>query len=576
MRKHIGTKVISMLIVLVAIFIVNALLNSFSTSQSQDALQTIAETYMQIQESNGALGKAVEDCKLYGNLIIIKEDESAMKDIENSVSELNDTIDTSFETMKNLCAEAGNDELVELLEGYDEETEKLQELISQIVEASLDGDKAKAIGLSNGIYAQTAVIGEKADEFNNLLHQSANGLTVERQSRIDKLSSITAVMSVIYLLVSVFMIFVVNQSVAKPAKSASGHLHRIITKIENNEGDLTERIEVKTQDEVGQLVQGVNNFIGELQEVMQKIRRESLNMNDLVNNITDGINSSNESAGSVSAAMEELSASMEEVAATISQITVGAQEISDAAKSMSLKAENGAGLISEIKVRAEDVKALASDSKETTNRMLQDIRQLLEQAIENSRSVEKINGLTGEILSISSQTNLLALNASIEAARAGEAGKGFAVVADEIRVLADNSRSTANNIQDISVLVTQAVEELSDHANEMLKFIDSTVLSDYDKFVDMANQYHSDADNMDDILHEFYDRSQALADTMSKMTEGIDGINVAVDESAQGVTVAAQSTSELVEALVSIKSQSDANKEISEQLQDTVKRFKNI
>lgn len=208
--------------------------------------------------------------------------------------------------------------------------------------------------------------------------------------------------------------------------------------------------------------------------------------------------------------------------------------------------------------------------------MIEDIRALLQQAIENCQSVEKINELTGEILNISSQTNLLALNASIEAARAGEAGKGFAVVADEIRVLADNSRDTANNIQEISATVTQAVTELAKNSNDMIHFIDDTVLTDYDKFVDIANQYHTDADNMDDILRDFYNNAQELASTMSQMTEGIDGINIAVDESAQGVTVAAQSTSQLVEALSAIKSEADTNQEISRQLQGEVKRFKNI
>lgn len=168
------------------------------------------------------------------------------------------------------------------------------------------------------------------------------------------------------------------------------------------------------------------------------------------------------------------------------------------------------------------------------------------------------------------------MNASIEAARAGEAGKGFAVVADEIRVLADDSRETANNIQAISAMVTQAVEELAKNANAMLQFMDTTVLADYDKFVDVANQYHTDADSMDDILREFKEKAQELADTMSNMTEGIDGINIAVDESAQGVTVAAQSTSQLVEALGAIKAEADTNKEISSQLQGEVKRFKNI
>lgn len=104
---------------------------------------------------------------------------------------------------------------------------------------------------------------------------------------------------------------------------------------------------------------------------------------------------------------------------------------------------------------------------------------------------EKINELTNNILNIASQTNLLALNASIEAARAGEAGRGFAVVADEIRNLAENSRDTANDIQNISVLVTEAVRVLSENAEEMLKFVGTDVIKDYDGFVDVVNQYQT-------------------------------------------------------------------------------------
>lgn len=79
--------------------------------------------------------------------------------------------------------------------------------------------------------------------------------------------------------------------------------------------------------------------------------------------------------------------------------------------------------------------------------MVIEMTELLQASMENSKKVTRINDLSNDILEISSQTNLLALNASIEAARAGEAGKGFAVVAEEIRILADNSRETANSIQ---------------------------------------------------------------------------------------------------------------------------------
>lgn len=150
------------------------------------------------------------------------------------------------------------------------------------------------------------------------------------------------------------------------------------------------------------------------------------------------------------------------------------------------------------------------------------------------------------------------------------------MLADEIRMLADDSRSTANNIQEISATVMKAVMDLAKNSNDMIRFVDETVLADYDKFVDIANQYHADADHMDDILREFNHNVQELANTMSQMTDGIDGINIAVDESAQGVTAAAMSISQLVEALGTIKSEADTNQEISRQLQGEVERFKNI
>ena len=96
--------------------------------------------------------------------------------------------------------------------------------------------------------------------------------------------------------------------------------------------------------------------------------------------------------------------------------------------------------------------------------------------IEKSKAVETIQALTDNIINITNQTNLLSLNASIEAARAGEAGRGFAVVAGEIGKLAADSADTANNIQSISGQVTSAVEDLAKNANDMISFIDETVL----------------------------------------------------------------------------------------------------
>lgn len=576
MRKHIGAKIIAMVTVLSVLFVVTIILSDYSGQRSRSTLKITSETFLTLQRDNVSLVKSTEECKLYSNLIVLLPDAETATNIANSTSDTADNIEATLADMETLIESLNNENLTAALTEYETQLEGLLTIATNVADKYLAGDEKGAAAASDNIYEQCVAVQTASDNFNALLDSESDALVASRTAQASRLTAVNSVLFFAYVVMAVFMILVVMKSISKPAKQASAHLGDMIGKIEKNEGDLTERIEVKTQDEVGQLVKGVNSFIDQLQGIMRKIQSESVHMDELVHNITGEISDSNESASNVSATMEELSASMEEVAATLDQITTGSQEILNASENMSTKASDGADFVKEVKNHALSVKDTASESKSSTSQMISDIRELLERAIENSRSVEKINELTGEILNISSQTNLLALNASIEAARAGEAGKGFAVVADEIRVLADNSRDTANNIQGISAMVTEAVEDLSKNANDMLQFIDTTVLTDYDKFVDMANKYYDDADSMDGILREFYENAQKLAETMTRMNEGIDGINVAVDESAQGVTVAAQSTSQLVEALGTIKSEADTNREISRQLQDEVQRFKNI
>lgn len=410
----------------------------------------------------------------------------------------------------------------------------------------------------------------------NALEEELTSTLIHSNRRIEGTYSFDIVLIVLVILVAAIIILAAMKTIALPAKRAQRRLDGILDKMKQDKGDLTERIPVESQDEIGHLVMGINGFIEHLQGVMQILQVNTDKILKATDNIDSQVSASSENAVNVSAATEELSASMQEISATLDEIATGSKGILEEVRNINGTAGNGAEMVKDIKDRATNMYSETVKSKEAATSVINDIRTMLEAAVEESKSVEKINELTDDILSITSQTNLLALNASIEAARAGEAGKGFAVVADEIRVLADSSRDAANNIQNISNLVTNAVEKLAKNAEDMVKFVDEKIMKDYDGFVDVANQYQADADNMNNILTEFAGKSSAMETTMTTMNNGLGDISIAVDESAKGVSSVAENAVSLVNAISQIQQATEQSQEISKELQNETNRFERV
>ena len=444
----------------------------------------------------------------------------------------------------------------------------------ELMQTAMAGDSAAAVAKANSVMTEWS--DTIAVNMDTLISRNDELVKQNIQEQKD-LYNQNMILSLILLAISfvafVMVVVVLIKTVVKPLRKQTSELTEIIDEIKGGHGDLTKRVTVKSMDEIGQSSIGINHFIETLQNIMSNIISNSNVLDGVVGNVASSVAASSDNANDISAIMEELSATMEEVSATtnsVSENTTAAegkvQKMADQTKVMSQYAQD-------MKKRATELEHTATENMNNTNEMIGEITTEMNQALENSKSVEKVAQLTADILNISSQTNLLALNASIEAARAGEAGKGFAVVADEIRQLADSSRETANNIQTINEQVIEAVQGLVVSSEKIVGYINENILPDYRAFVQGGQQYNDDATHIDNTMAEYAGEAQDILATMMEMTEAIEGISRAVEESANGVTDAATNIDSLVQSMSTVNGQMEENSTVAKNLKEESAAF---
>lgn len=229
-----------------------------------------------------------------------------------------------------------------------------------------------------------------------------------------------------------------------------------------------------------------------------------------------------------------------------------------------------------VQVRANEMEATAQTNTEVIQEKAVNILEVLEEAIENSKSVNQVDKLTKDIVAISSSTNLIALNASIEAMRAGEAGKGFAVVAKEIKSLANSCSETAGRIQEINQIVTNAVHNLSKHSQDMADYLSETILVEFQEFVRSGRQYKEDADYVKEMIDAFNNRTDRLRNSMVEIADSMESITKAIDDGAAGITGVADSTKSLVGDLTDITGRMDTNQKIVVELKKQMEVFADL
>lgn len=414
----------------------------------------------------------------------------------------------------------------------------------------------------------SAIVEDKQEEMNN---------AVKAQK---KLFSYAIILTIVLAAVAVFLVVVSVVicwlEISRPLVSINKKLGEVVEGIKAGRGDLTIRIPSRGTDEIGQMARGINVFIETLQKIMVQITDNSDKLDETVGEVIQRVETANDSSNDISSVMEELSASMEAISSTLTEINSNAENVGSDVSEIAGESQGLLEYATNMQSRASVLQNTAVENKQNTSSVVNNIISNLKKAMEDSKSVDRVNDLTDEILSISSQTNLLALNASIEAARAGEAGRGFAVVADEIRQLADSSRETANNIQSINNMVVIAVKELIDSSDSIVKYINETILPDYDGFVDAGKQYNEDAVYVNKVVSQFSEMSVQLEMLIKSITESISGIATSVDESADGISAAASNTNALVREITQVTDAMNNNKDIANSLNQQAEQFAHL
>lgn len=574
MRKSIGVKILGLVGILLLTGLAGSITSTFLIRNMNEKAQIIANDNMDAVTLLFNTARSVERVQKFVN--------SSSED-SNSEAE---AAATAFAELEEVLSVFDNEEIMSALHIYQEAYTAYVQAASQMGRMMPDTaqqEAGDALGGMEDMAAQNTEMDEAAIQLDNAYGDLYTLIRTEVVAASDMLNAQYQFSTLLnygiiafILLLGAVIVVVTLIAIIRPIKSANSQLNEIIAEIDEGKGDLTKRLVTRNRDEIGSLVFGINAFLDKLESIMQKIQLKSVSLGESVEIVLDQVSESEQSVNDFSATMQQLAAGMEEVSATSAQLGSGVNQIFDAIKYMNIQIKDGKNLSQDIEIRSREFSESAENSKQSTNDIVTELKEGLSTSIEKSKSVIKIQELTNEILNISSQTNLLALNASIEAARAGDVGKGFAVVADEIRSLAENSRSTANNIQNISNLVTESVEKLADNSKRMLDYVDTSILTDYDNFVRILEKYSVDSKRLNEIMEEFLSSASGLETTMGEMNNGISEITNTIDESTKGITDTAALTSDLVSSITLITDKTKESKIVGEELQSEVRVFEKI
>ncbi|WXR60355.1 methyl-accepting chemotaxis protein [Peptostreptococcaceae bacterium AGR-M142] len=377
------------------------------------------------------------------------------------------------------------------------------------------------------------------------------------------------IISVLFIIILVTILVILERTILKPIKKTNEELYDL----SRGEGDLTHKIYFGEQNEMGMLKESIQLFIDKIRNIVSNVISSTDVVVDSSNQLSKALDEANRNIEIIANEATEISSELENYSASVRNTSNKANELSNSANTIlkrSIEMEDESlNVLNSVDIGGQKINMVGNsvtNIKANSNKVVDSITSLEKQSV-------NIIDILSIIKSITEQTNLLALNASIEAARAGDAGKGFAVVAEEIRQLADQSSSSAENINNIVNEIKDNIKETSEEVKKEVELVDLTLNASNDA----QNEFRNIETQINNISKKIVSIKE-LSNLQAMTSEEISLVMKDVDESTQRNTNASMEISSNIEGQVSIFEEIGASlvelNDIAESLKNETDKFK--